>query len=56
MEHTRVIRKQKDYRLVVELMRTAFPPEERIPIWVLNLLSKKRNVNFNAWEAVLSMN
>ena len=49
MEHTRVIRKQKDYRLVVELMRTAFPPEERIPIWVLNLLSKKRNVNFNAW-------
>ena len=21
----------------------------RIPIWVLNLLSKKRNVNFNAW-------
>lgn len=49
MEHTRVIRKQKDYRLVVELMRTAFSPEERIPIWVLNLLSKKRNVNFNAW-------
>ena len=49
MEYIRVNRKQKDYRSVVELMFTAFPPEERIPIWVLNLLSKKRNVNFNAW-------
>ena len=49
MEYTRVKRKQKDYRLVVELMRTAFPPEERIHIWILNLLSKKKNVNFNAW-------
>ena len=49
MEYIRVTRKQKDYRAVVELMLNAFPPEERIPIWVLNLLSKKRNVNFNAW-------
>lgn len=49
MEYTRVNRKQKDYRSVVRLMLTAFPPEERIPIWILNLLSKKRNVNFNAW-------
>ena len=49
MEYTRVTRKLKDYRSVVELMLTAFPPEERIPIWVLNILSKKRNVNFNAW-------
>ena len=49
MEYTRVNRKQKDYRSVVALMRTAFPPEERIPVWILNLLSKKRNVNFNAW-------
>lgn len=49
MEYTRVNRKQKDYRSVVELMLTSFPPEERIPILVLNLLSKKRNVNFNAW-------
>ena len=49
MEHIRVTRKQKDYRSVVELMITAFPPEERIPIWVLHLLSRKRNVNFHAW-------
>ena len=49
MECTRVKRRQKDYRSIVELMLNAFPPEERIPIWVLNLLSKKRNVNFNAW-------
>ena len=49
MEYTRVTRKLKDYRSVVELMLTAFPPEERIPIWLLNILSKKRNVNFNAW-------
>ena len=48
MEYTTVTRRQKDYRSVVALMRTAFPPEERIPIWVLNLLSKKRNVNFHA--------
>lgn len=49
MEYTRVTRKLKDYCSIVELMLTAFPPEERIPIWVLNLFSKKRNVNFNAW-------
>ena len=49
MQYTRVSRKQKDYRSVVELMLTAFPPEERIPVWLLNLLAKKRNVNFNAW-------
>ena len=49
MEHTRVTRKQKDYRSIVELMITAFPPEERIPIWALQLLSMKRNVNFYAW-------
>lgn len=49
MEYTRVNRKQKDYRSVVELMLTAFPPEERISIWILNLLSRKRNVNFLAW-------
>ena len=49
MESIRVNRKQKDYRSVVELMRTAFPPEERIPVWVLDLLSRKRNVNFNGW-------
>ena len=49
MEYTKVTRKLKDYHDIVKLMSTAFPPEERIPIWVLNLLSKKRNVNFNAW-------
>lgn len=49
MEYTCVTRKQKDYRSVVELMQTAFPPEERIPIWMLNLLSRQRNVNFYAW-------
>ena len=49
MEYTRVTRKQKDYRSVVELMLTAFPPEERIPIRVLNLLARKKNVNFNEW-------
>ena len=49
MEYTRVKRKLKDYRSIVELIITAFPPEERIPFWMLYLLSKKRNVNFNAW-------
>ena len=49
MEYTRVTRKQKDYHSVVELMLAAFPPKERIPVWILNLLSRKRNVNFNAW-------
>ena len=49
MEYTRVTRKQKDYRSVVELMLTAFPPEERIPTWILYLLSRKKNVNFYAW-------
>ena len=36
MEYTKVTRKQKDYHSVVELMLTAFPPEERIPVWILN--------------------
>ena len=49
MEYTRVSRKSKDYRSIEKLMLTAFPPEERIPIWMLNLLAKQRNVNFNAW-------
>ena len=49
MEFTRVTRRQKDYHSVVALMRTAFPPEERISVWVLDLLSRKREVNFNAW-------
>ena len=49
MEYARVNRKLKDYRSVAKLMRTAFPPEERIPIWVLGLLSMQRNVNFHAW-------
>ena len=49
MQYTRVTRKQKDYRSVAELMLTAFPPEERIPMWVLTLLSRKRNINFYAW-------
>ena len=49
VEYTRVTRKLKDYRSIVEIMRTSFPPEERIPIWVLHLLSRKKNVNFNAW-------
>ena len=49
MEYTRVTRKSKDHRSIVELMQTAFPPEERIPVWILELLARKRNVNFNAW-------
>ena len=49
IEYTRVTRKLKDYHSIVELIITAFPPEERIPFWLLYLLSKKRNVNFNAW-------
>ena len=43
------VKNTKDYRSIVELMITAFPPEERIPIWALQLLSMKRNVNFHAW-------
>ena len=49
MEYTKVTRKLKDYPSVVELMLTAFPQEERIPIWILRLLSRNKNVNFNAW-------
>lgn len=51
MEYIRVSRRLKDYGAIAELMRTAFPPEERIPLWVLTMLSKQRNVNFNAWYA-----
>ena len=46
MENIRVTRKLTDYRSVATLMLTAFPPEERIPIWMLNLLSKQRWENF----------
>lgn len=44
-----VNRKLKEYREIVDLMKSAFPKEERIPVWWMNLLAKKNNVDFTAF-------
>ncbi|WP_455655054.1 GNAT family N-acetyltransferase [Phascolarctobacterium sp.] len=46
-----VKRNLKDYQEIADLMKEAFPDNERLPIWWLLLLAKTKNVNFNAFYA-----
>ena len=46
-----VNRKLKEYGEIVALMKSAFPADERIPIWRLNLLSRKKDIQFAAFYA-----
>ena len=44
-----VTRRLPQYREVIDLYRRAFPPEERIPLWHMRLMSLRRDVGFRAW-------
>lgn len=44
-----VSKKGSKYSEVLRLMKTAFPSNEQMPIWLLKLLAWQRGVNFNAY-------
>lgn len=44
-----VSRKLDEYEDICRLMRTAFPKNERYPIWLLRVLALRKNVNFLAF-------
>lgn len=41
--------KSNEYKDVCRLMRTAFPQNEQIPMWLLRVLAFRKNVNFRAF-------
>ena len=41
--------KLNEYKDVCHLMRTAFPQNEQIPMWLLRVLAFRKNVNFRAF-------
>ena len=42
-------RKLYEYKDVCYLMRTVFPQNEQIPMWLLRVLAFRKNVNFRAF-------
>ena len=42
-------RKLNEYKVVCRLMKTAFPQNEQIPMWLLRVLSFRKNVNFRVF-------
>ena len=42
-------RKLNEYKDICRLMRTAFPQNEQIPMWLLRVLAFRKNVNFRAF-------
>lgn len=42
-------RKLNEYKDVCRLMRTAFPQNEQIPMWLLRVLAFRKNVNFRVF-------
>ncbi|HCR74199.1 MAG TPA: N-acetyltransferase [Ruminococcus sp.] len=42
-------RKLNEYKDVCRLMRTAFPQNEQIPMWLLRVLAFRKSVNFRAF-------
>lgn len=48
--HTETVsRKMNEYEDVRRLMRTAFPRNEQVPLWILNILALRKSVNFRAF-------
>ena len=41
--------KLNEYQQILELYRSAFPENEKLPIWLLNLMSKRKCVDFLAF-------
>lgn len=44
-----VSRKMNEYNDVHRLMRTAFPWNEQVPLWILSILALRKSVNFRAF-------
>ncbi len=44
-----VRRGQKGYKEAMELMKSSFPPNELIPLWILRLFTIRRDVRFRAF-------
>ena len=42
-------RKLREYKDVCRLMRTAFPQNEQIPMWLLKVLAFRKSVNFRTF-------
>ena len=42
-------RKLNEYKDVCHLMKTAFPQNEQIPMWLLRVLAFRKNVNFRVF-------
>lgn len=42
-------RKLNEYKDICRLMRTAFPKNEQIPMWLLRVLALRKNVNFRSF-------
>lgn len=49
MEVCPVSRKLSEYSDICKLLKTAFPRNEQIPMWVLQLLAFRKNVHFRAF-------
>ncbi|MDO4484005.1 MAG: GNAT family N-acetyltransferase [Clostridia bacterium] len=44
-----ITRALKEYPQICELMKTAFPADEQLPMWLLRLGTLRRNFNFRAF-------
>ena len=49
MKTLSISKKVSKYSEVLRFMKTAFPSNEQMPIWLLKLLAWQRGVNFNAY-------
>ena len=49
MTTKKISRKLDDYKKIRELFDTSFPEEERTPMWILELISHRKNVEFLAY-------
>ncbi len=45
----RVTKRLENYKEIKEFMKRVFPKEELLPMWILKLLTKMKNYNFNAY-------
>ncbi len=44
-----ISKKLGNYKEIAELMQSAFPKEELMPMWLLSIIAKKKDYNFNAY-------
>lgn len=49
LEVRRINKKLREYEKVTEIYKKSFPENEKLPIWLLNIMSKRRCVDFLAF-------